>query len=60
MNTDRNHNEAKFTDIANRTMFLRQKTAKTSFPKRLEFKDIADVCLGFFKAFSIDFVREFK
>ena len=34
--------------------------SKTSFPKRLELTDKADVCLGFFKALSIYFVWELK
>ena len=42
LNADRNHYKANFINIANRTMFLRQKS-KTSFPKRLELKDTADV-----------------
>ena len=43
MNTDRNHYKANFINIAKKTMFLRQKKSKTSFPKRIEWKDIADV-----------------
>ena len=38
MNTDRNHYKAQFINIANRTMFLRQKTVKQIFQNGLNKK----------------------
>ena len=66
MDTDRNHNNANFINIAKRTVFLRQKTVKHVFQNGMNekikpiFDDHPFACLGLFKALSIDFTWEMK
>ena len=65
MDADSNH-KANLTNIAKRTMFLRQKIVKQVFQNGLneKTKPMFDghpfACLGLFKALSTDFVCELK